>query len=366
MILKPKKPEPTWLASFIKPNILKGKAYSIQKEAITVKLDQNESPYDWPQAMKERVLADLVQQKWNRYPDGYSTEIQELLAKKLNITPESIFLGPGSNILIANLLLLLTARKETRTLVATPSFPLYAECLRNYEAEHAPWYLTDDFEYDVAKLKSLGPFSLLVLASPNNPVGNVLSKKDLVFLLKEYPQSYFLVDEAYYEFVDESFLDLLGEHANLILVRTFSKSLGAAGVRIGYVLAHESILCELKKITVPYLLNHFCAAVARACLTDDSFLNWTKEVRAGIILEKEKIFKRLAEICPSKGIFVFRSWTNFLLLRCASQEQAENLTRHLVKNDILVRNVSAGPNLTGCLRVTVGNLEENAKSVKKA
>jgi histidinol-phosphate aminotransferase len=358
-------PDEAWLARYLAPSLVAAPSYKIDTPNVTVKLDQNESPWDLPAELKQKIAARAAAAPWNRYPSAFADELTRKLARYAGVPDDAVLTGPGSNYLLT--LLLATFGKAAATgragagpiVVARPSFAHYeATCL--YEGiPYVPWELTEELEYDVAKLPALRPGALVIFASPNNPVGNSLPKATLASLLARHPETLFIADEAYYEFAEETYTDLLARHANLIIVRTFSKTMGAAGVRLGYLLAAPRTIQLLRKPRVPYLLNQLQLAALDVLLDSPEAATHLARVRANALRERGRVFAALTDVGAQQGFRVKRSEANFFLLRWPDQERAQAAYRQLIAAGILVRNVSGAPGLAGCLRATLGDEREN-------
>jgi histidinol-phosphate aminotransferase len=357
----PRQPDPEWLQSFLSPGLLQARCFSLRAVEAKAKLDQNENPWDWPDSLKDKVIAKLRAMPWNRYPLPYTDHLADLVAQQAGTEKGSVLLGPGSNYLISILLSTFTQKIKGDVFVARPSFGLYEMHCQFSEIPYKPWPLSLDLEYDPRLLAEMKPHSLAIFASPNNPVGNVLPKEDLITLLEQHPQSLFVADEAYVEFAREPYTDLLREFSNLILVRTLSKTMSSAGIRLGYLLGHASYLEQLRKLRLPFLLNHFAIAASEVLMTDPSAHQQMLERVKTTIAERNRLYQELAPIAQKAKFRVKNTEANFLLLIMKDNDQADFWDQKLSAKGILLRNVSKGPSLKGCLRLTVGTPEQNDK-----
>lgn len=363
-IISPKQPDAAWLATFLEPSLLKAAPYSIDTPDVRVKLDQNESPWDWPDEIKAKVLSRLARMPWNRYPGAFTDDLADKVAAYAGVAPGSVLLGPGSNYLVSLALSVFSkglgrGQNQGIMVCARPSFALYESHL-NYEGiPYQAWPLNADLEYDVALLPELRPGSVVIFASPNNPVGNALPYTEFAKLLAAHPEVLFLADEAYFEYADRPYTDLLSQHSNVLLLRTFSKTLGAAGVRIGYILAHPALLAPLRKLRLPFLLNHFAIATAETILEDSATQAYLAKIKSNALAQRQLVDAELRRLGARDGFKVKASEANFLLLRWPDNDLALAAYHKLIRAGILVRNVMGGPGLAGCLRVTIGSEAEN-------
>ncbi len=364
MSVAPKSPSKDWLSSYLEPSLVASEVYKIDTPKVGVKLDQNESPFDWPQSLKEKIVKKLVEQPWNRYPIAYSTELENLVADYVGLEHGSILMSPGSNHLVALTLSLFSRNKEAKVVVARPSFALYESHCRYDGIDYQAWPLNDDLQYDIDLMPELPKGSLVTFASPNNPVGNVLPKTQLKELLVRYPEVLFIADEAYFEFASEPYTSLLEDHSNLMLIRTFSKTLGAASLRLGYLVAAKEYIAQVRKMMLPYLVNRFTLVAAIEVLKDKDVLSQFLRTVEQTIEQRQYLKKNLDEFGCKQSFKVVPSQANFLLLRYDSDEEKEKAYRYLISKGILLRDVSKGPGLSGCLRLTVGTEEENSAVIK--
>ncbi len=359
-VLHVKAPDWSWLSQYFTASLLAARPYKLDApEGITIKLDQNESPWDWPPALKEKIARRLVDEEWNRYPDAMAKDVSQGLANYLGIAPECILTSSGSNHLITVILEGIARQVPGKLVITRPSFPLFESHAQYLGIPYETWNLDENFEYSIQNLPTLTDGSLVLFASPNNPTGNSLPKKDLISLLKAYPKVLFLADEAYYEFDDDPYTDLLADFSNIILLRTLSKTMGAAGVRLGYLLGSADLIKNLAKLRVPFLLNHFTLAAADAIFNDPEMREFMNRNIANARTERERLFHQLVPITQGKDVKVFNSKANFLLLRWQDDDKCQKAYQSFLAAGILVRNVSAGPGLKACLRMTIGLPHEN-------
>lgn len=359
-MLTPKSPDLNWLKSFLYPSLWEAPGYELDApQNIAIKLDQNESPWDWPDHLKDKILAKTKAMHWNRYPIPMADDVTRLLANFLDIDPRAILTGPGSNHLITLLLDTFAHGVTGKIKILRPSFPLFEMHCRYTGLAYEPWELTKDLEFDTSTLASLPPRSLVMFASPNNPTGTFLPYRDLQKLLQDHRDSLFIADEAYYEFSDEPYTNLLKEHDNLIILRTLSKTMGGAGIRMGYILAAPETIRQVNKLRLPYLLNHFTTAAASLVFTDPEMKEFVNRNIQHAKTERERLHQHLSHIGQRQNFRVKPSRANFLVLRWPTQDEAMTAYQKLIQKGILVRNVSKGPGLQGCLRVTLGTEAEN-------
>lgn len=352
-------PSQTWLARFFSSRLLGQKSYHIDRVEDPIKLDQNEMPWDWPDDVKERVQDQLAAMDWNRYPDPYNDNMTSLVAGYAGVAPENVILSPGSNLIITTIIDGLRQSMNGDVVIAQPSFVLYENHCNYQGIPYKLWPLSDRFEYDLDLLPPLKSGSMVLFASPNNPVGNTLPSASLRVLLDRYSDCVFVADEAYFEFCRDPYTELLRSYPNLILVRTFSKALGAAGVRIGYALAGAATIDQLRKLRLPYLLNHFSVAALSVALGNPGVLAVFRSRLERVIEERQRVLPQVAALGRQKGFEIFPSEANFFLMRWRDPQRVDAFYKYALERGVIVRYVARAPRLPGCLRVTLGLSREN-------
>lgn len=356
---QPKQPASEWLNLFLTPTLIAANAYNIETPDCPIKLDQNECPWDFPEPLKMKIANKVAALPWNRYPPAFSDQLTEAIATYAGVPANCVLTGPGSNQLITLILSALARNMHGNMIIARPSFPLYESHCQYDAIPYQAWHLNDDLEYDLNLLPPMPAGSILVFASPNNPVGNSLSYEDLKHILQTHPDSMIVADEAYFEFIERPYTELLTEHPNLILIRTFSKTLGAAGVRVGYALSNSSLISQLKKLRLPYLLNHFGVVAALEILKDPEMREMTSKTISNVLSERARVYEKLKTLESTETFQAKHPHANFFLLRFKNQKLMIQVYESLIQQGVLVRNVSGAPKMTGCLRATIGLPAEN-------
>src|SRR6266566_2862065 len=242
----------------IKPQVRALRAYTLSPDRASVKINQNENPWDAPTRIKQETFRRLSARAWSRYPDFVPASLGERLAEFAGWKPEGIIAGNGSNELI-QAILMVTVGAGKRVLISEPTFALYRQISTVLGGEVISLHLTAELSYDTNALqKTVSEVQpdVTIVCSPNNPTGCVLSDQDLRALLKS-TSGIVVVDEAYHEFAEHSVVPLLRDHENLVVLRTFSKAMAMAALRAGYLLAVPELTLEISKAVLPYNLNTF-------------------------------------------------------------------------------------------------------------
>jgi len=337
----------------VKPAVRQIKAYSLHPHQAQIKINQNENPFDMPEEIKEEVAQKLARRPWSRYPDFVPSELLEQLAEFAGWIPEGTLAGNGSNELIQAVLAVLVG-PGVKVVVSEPTFTLYRQIVTIFGGEVISVSLGNDLSYDVAALgKAISGLTggVLILCSPNNPTGCRIQDEDLIVLANGF-DGIVIVDEAYHEFARHTTVPLLGQLPNLIVLRTFSKAMAMAGLRVGYMLASPELTREVHKATLPYNLNFVSSTVAQvACRRYDTLL---KPLVDRLITERDRLLLAVARI---NGLRPVPSHANFFVVKTALEPG--KLFEKLLDRDILVRDVSHYPMLGEYLRLSVGKPDEN-------
>jgi histidinol-phosphate aminotransferase len=339
----------------IKPKVRGLRAYTLSPDRAPVKINQNENPFGVPEAVRAETLRRMGRRSWSRYPDFVPVRLHEKLAAFAGWTPDGVVAGNGSNELI-QATLMVTVGEGRRVLISEPTFALYRQVTTVLGGEVLSVPLRDDLRFDVpALLSTIGRESpdVVIICSPNNPTGCVLEADDLGRLLTTTP-GLVVVDEAYFEFSGQTVAPLLARHANLLVFRTFSKALGLAGLRVGYLLAAPELAREVSKAVLPYNLNVFSQTAAEVAV--EMYEQELAPQIESIVAERERLFSSLNEL---EGLTPVASRANFMVVR--SSVPPRRVYEGLLARGVLIRDVSGYPMLGDYFRLSVGTREENEK-----
>ncbi|MFI5234639.1 MAG: pyridoxal phosphate-dependent aminotransferase [Gemmatimonadales bacterium] len=341
--------DPAAALANIKDTVRREPPYRPTPRAAGHKLNQNESPYDLPPALKRAVLDRLGQVAWNRYPEVVPRALLERIGERTGWTADGIVAGCGSNDLLQAALTAIVSPGDA-IVAPAPTFALYRVVSAIQGGRYRPVPLGHDFAYDIGALIAEArreSAKAVILCAPNNPTGTDLPAGAVERMLAE-TAGLVLVDEAYQEFGGRTALGLLSDHPRLVIFRTFSKALGLAGLRFGYVLGHPAVVAEILKSKLPYSVNALTLAAVEVVL------GHAAEVE-GHLLDIIRERKRVMDLCREiPGLTLFPSVTNFFMVRSEHTPASEIFARLRDEHDILVRDLSAQPGLAGCFRVSVG------------
>jgi histidinol-phosphate aminotransferase len=340
----------------VKPAVRSLSAYTLAAYRAPVKLNQNENPWELPEAVRQAIVQRALAQPWSRYPDFDPRELLEALSRFAGWPAAGILAGNGSNELI-EALLLVTVGPGVRVAIPEPTFTLYALLTGILGGDLVRVSLDANLEYDVDALcDAAAEASVLVVCSPNNPTGGVLTPDEVERLCRA-SRGLVVIDEAYHEFSGVTVVPLLTRHENLVVLRTFSKAMALAGLRLGYLMAAPSLVREIDKARLPYNINVFSQTAALVLLEDMSAV---RETVARLVEERARLTQALAAL---PGVRVYPSQANFLLLELSQATPAEVFAAAYAEG-VLIRNVSSYPRLSRCVRVSVGTPDENQRLIE--
>ncbi|HYW18738.1 MAG TPA: histidinol-phosphate transaminase [Nodularia sp. (in: cyanobacteria)] len=340
------------------------------------RLDTNESPYDLPPELKEK-LARTYQQviETNRYPDGGHETLKEAIAQYVNesasltssvFTAANISVGNGSDELIRSLLIATCLGGEGSILVANPTFSMYGILSKTLGIPVVTVDRnSDNFEMNLTSAQLAveqtqnPPIRVVFVVHPNSPTGNCLTTAELSWLRSLGEEILVVIDEAYFEFSQTTLVSELAQRPNWVVLRTFSKAFRLAALRVGYCVAHPQAIAILEKVRLPYNLPSFSIAAALSAMQNSQLLLQTI---SPTLDERDKLSEILSQ---HPALQVTKSAANFIFLRLqANNSDTENLTlktlhQKLKNSGTLVREISGG------LRITIGTSEENTRTINR-
>lgn len=326
----------------VRPNIRALKGYSSARHEFTgradIYLDANENPYPTG---------------FNRYPDPYASGVKNALVPIKQQPSQRMVLGNGSDELIDLILRIFCEPGQDQMLVLPPTYGMYrvAADVANVEVVEVP--LTKRFQPDVPAIlgRATERTKVLWLCSPNNPSGNDLQEGAVRDLVENFP-GIVVIDEAYIDFTGrESYSRWIGQYPNLIVLQTFSKAYGLAGIRLGLAMASETIIDYFNKVKPPYNINELSQRVALEALGETEAM----QARTQSIIGQRALLAQYLGGLPYVER-IYPSDANFLLVKV---EDPQGLYQYLTNKGIIVRDRSKQMHCEGCLRITVGLPEEN-------
>lgn len=333
--------------TLVRRNVLNMKPYSSARDEFhgeaEIFLDANENPYPSP---------------YNRYPDPLQWRVKEKLAELKGVKPAQIFLGNGSDEPIDLIIRAFCEPNQDSIMITEPTYGMYKVCAEVNAVNVQQVLLTPEFDLDVDEIPNTfdATTKVIFLCSPNNPTGNVLSRDRIMEVLKRF-YGLVVIDEAYIDFTkSKSFLNELKKFPNLLVLQTFSKAWGLAGLRLGMCFGSEEIISILNKIKYPYNVNIRTQELALEALENA----YRKDIWVDEILNQRTWLKRELENLPLVEK-IFPSDANFLLVRV---KDAQSTYQYLMNKRIIVRDRSRVNLCYNCLRITVGTPQENQKLIE--
>ncbi len=333
--------------TLVRKNIISMKPYSSARDdfkgSAEIFLDANENPYPSP---------------YNRYPDPLQWKVKEKLAEIKGIKPGQIFLGNGSDEPIDLIIRAFCEPHQDSILITEPTYGMYKVCAEVNAVNVQQALLTPEFDLDLEAFPNTfdSTTKVIFLCSPNNPTGNLLKRETIIEVLKRF-YGLVVIDEAYIDFArSKSFIQQLKKYSNLVVLQTFSKAWGLAGLRLGMCFASEDIISILNKIKYPYNVNGRTQELALDALENAYRKDiWVDE----ILKEREALIKVLRGLPIVEKIFPTDA--NFILVRV---KDATATYQYLMDQGIIVRDRSKVNLCYNSIRITVGTPEENKKLIE--
>ena len=333
-------------------------AYTLELREAAIKLNQNESPFDFPPELKDQVLAEAKARHWNIYPDFEAVALRGALARANGLSPDNVLVGNGSNELLAATISTFIG-PGTPVIFPRPTFALYEKLATVAGGVPIP------VEFDpatgtlpIADILRIVPAvenAVIIVCSPNNPTGGALGSRDLQSLLDS--GAMVLFDRAYGDFAEHnSFYEPFGSasmtlHPRLVTFSTFSKAWGLAGLRVGWLASTAENCREIRKVKLPYSLNIISEAAAVVALErrDVRDLNVQQ-----LVAERQRMIAAMAGV---PRVRLFPTQANFITFRV--EKKAREIFEELHARGVLIRDVSSYPRLAYCLRVSIGSPAQN-------
>jgi len=330
----------------IRPELLDIKPYSSARDefegAAEVFLDANENPFE---------------NGINRYPDPLQRNLKNRIAGIKGISADHILLGNGSDECIDLLIRLFCVPGKDKMLSLSPSYGMYAVSAKINNVGFNTYLLDENFDFQSEELLEAAKDTKIIwLCSPNNPNGALLKKEKIQEVLEKF-QGIVVLDEAYIDFSgEESWIKKLDQFQNLVVLQTFSKAYGMAGLRLGMLFTHPKLVTWLNKIKPPYNISSLTQEHALVQLEN---LSVYQQQLLELNEQKSQLQSRLVELPMVEK--VFPSDANFLLIRV---KNADEMYHYLIENGVVVRNRSTQPRCENCLRITIGTPEENERVIE--
>lgn len=327
----------------VRENIRKLKPYSSARSEFTgeahIYLDANENPFETG---------------FNRYPDPLQKVLKSQIAEWKSVRKEQLFLGNGSDEAIDLLLRIFCEPGRDNILTLPPTYGMYKVSAAICDVEVKTVELNDGFQPDVDGILNEvdDQTKIIFFCSPNNPTGNDIEQNAVLEVAKAF-KGIVVVDEAYIDFsAQDSLTKKLDKFSNLVILQTFSKAMGLAGIRLGMAFASEKIIDYFNKVKPPYNVNQLTQDAAIMALENlEESEEWVQQILAArnTLIENMNDFSFVQKVHPSNA--------NFILVKV---DQPNVLYNYLVSQGVIVRNRSTVAKCEGCLRFTIGTEGENS------
>jgi len=333
----------------VRANVRKLKAYSSARD-------------EYPGDSKGMIFMDANENPFNtglnRYPDPFQRKLKKELSAIKHISAEQIFLGNGSDEVLDLLFRAFCEPGIDNCITLPPTYGMYAVLAGLNDIENREVILDATFQPDTERISKVQDerSKLLFFCSPNNPTGNTMNSSEIERMLNDF-NGLVVIDEAYIDFSEkESWIKRINDHPNLVVVQTFSKAYGLAGIRLGVCYASSEIIKILNTIKPPYNVNELTQGKALQAISE--YKN-TKDTIDRLNDEKSRLYKALLEVDLIKKIY--HSDANFLLIEV---DDATRRYKELISKGFVVRNRSNQPLCENTLRITVGTTEENSALIE--
>jgi histidinol-phosphate aminotransferase len=315
------------------------------KDGVSIKLNTNENPYP-PSPKVLNAIKEAANENLRLYPDPVATAIRIRAAEILGTKPERVMAGNGSDDLLS-IIIRSFAGTGDEVVFPYPSYMLYQTLAELQDGIACAIDFTEN--YTLPKDFIVKGAKVTFIANPNSPSGTLITSDEISKIAARI-DGVLVIDEAYADFAEDNCLHLIEKHDNILVLRTLSKSYSLAGIRLGFCIAHESLIQGMTKVKDSYNVDRLSIAAAVAALDDQKSM----QTHVAKIKEtRQYLTKSLQDI----GFFVYPSQANFVLARCVKGVSAQNLYQTLKSRKILVRYFNLR-RLDDCLRITIGTREE--------
>lgn len=343
------------VSNFFRKDLERFKPYKAEENNLSIKMDANESFLDFPEELRSKFLESVQLTFLNRYPDPYSREVCKLYADYAKVNHENVMAGNGSDELI-QIIINAFITSGDKVMALNPDFSMYSIYTKIAGGVPVEYNLDEDFKLDTEGLISKvnrQEIKILFLSNPNNPTGGVIPKETILKIIKEC-KCIVVIDEAYYEFYGSTMVDNIENYGNLIVLRTCSKALGLAALRLGFLITNNRVMYEIKKVKPPYNVNSITQKIGEVILSNPYVIHDNVNI---ILKERDYLINGLRN---EEGIKVYSTEANFILIET---QNAAQIKEKASAKGISVRSFNS-ERLKNCLRICAGKREENEAFLK--
>lgn len=319
-----------------------------------IRLDANESFLTFPESIENEMVEALKNSALNRYPDPNATKLVEGFSKYFNINPECVTAGNGSDEIIS-VIMNAFLQKGDKILTLEPDFSMYRFYAEIAECESVKYQKDDNLDVnidDVIALANSEKVRIVIFSNPCNPTSRIVTKDDVRKLINN-TEALVVLDEAYMDFAeDESLLNEFEKYDNLIILKTCSKALGSAALRLGFAVANKTLTNVIRAVKSPYNVNSVSQALGEVLFSHPDYIDNCIET---VVNSRKELYSRILEIKSDKIEKVYETHTNFVFMKV---KNAKQVFEKMKENSIIIRNMG------DYLRITAGTKYENEKMLE--
>lgn len=339
---------------FLREDLRKLKPYKVDGAEYRIRLDANESFIPVGKEIIQELKEQIDKALFNRYPDAESKKVCELFGNYVGVKPEKIMAGNGSDELI-QIIMNTFLEKGEKVAVLNPDFSMYSFYTEISGGVPVAIELDENLKIDIdvliEKISEIKP-KIFIFSNPNNPTGGIINKLSIKKLIEKC-DCLVVLDEAYMEFYEDSLIDEIEKYYNLIILKTCSKALGMASIRLGFLITNIELIEALKSVKPPFNVNSISQSFGEVVLKH------TEEIKIyakKIVEERKYLYNELQKFSKFK---LYEANSNFVLL---NYEKADELNNYLIEKSIKVRSFKGG-RLDNFIRITAGTREENMELI---
>ena len=318
-----------------------------------IRLDANESFLKFSEEIENEMIQALKNTAFNRYPDPMATKLVDGFSKYFGVNPECVTAGNGSDEIIS-VIMNAFLQKGDKILTLEPDFSMYRFYAEIAECESVKYQKNENLDVnidDVISLANSEKVRIVIFSNPCNPTSRIITKEDVIKLING-TDSLVVLDEAYMDFADQSLLSEFNDYDNLIILKTCSKALGSAALRLGFAVANKTLTNVIRAVKSPYNVNSVSQALGEVLFAHPDYIDNCIET---VVNSRKELYLQILEIKSDKIEKVFETHTNFVFLKV---KNAKQVFEKMKENSIIVRNMG------DYLRITAGTKNENEKMLE--
>ena len=319
-----------------------------------IRLDANESFLTFPENIENEMVEALKSSALNRYPDPMATKLVEGFSKYFGVNPECVTAGNGSDEIIS-VIMNAFLQKGDKILTLEPDFSMYRFYAEIAECESVKYQKDDNLDVnidDVISLANAENVRIIIFSNPCNPTSRIVTKDDVRKLIKS-TDALVVLDEAYMDFAeDESLLGEFENYDNLIILKTCSKALGSAALRLGFAVSNKTLTNVIRAVKSPYNVNSVSQALGEVLFSHPDYID---DCIKTVVDSRKELYSRILEINSDKIEKIYETHTNFVFMKV---KNAKQVFEKMKENSIIIRNIG------DYLRITAGTKYENEKMLE--